>query len=341
MKSPLHRLLLALIAFCLALSAVAADMSLLSYDGPDRTARIVAAAKKEGTVTFYTSIAERDLSPLIKPFEDNFGIKVVVWRAAADKVLQRTIAESNARKYAVDAIHAGSSDMEALAREKLLHPVNSPVLKELVYVPKHREWAVTRLSVFVQAFNTNLVKREDLPKSYQDLLDPKWKGMLAVEETDYEWFAYVTEQTGGTKLFKDIVAKNGVSVRKGHTLLGNLVVAGEVPLALTLYDYSVAQMKRKGSPIDWIVIEPAVTRSNAVGIARNAPHPNAALLFYEYMLGEEVQKRLVSMDYVPGNTTVEPPERMRKMKLQLIDPVLALDKRAQWEKTFLDTMAGR
>jgi iron(III) transport system substrate-binding protein len=132
-----------------------------------------------------------------------------------------------------------------------------------------------------------------------------------------------------------------MSVRKGHTLLGNLVVAGEVPLALTVYDYSVAQMKRKGSPIDWTVIEPAVTRANAVGIARNAPHPNAALLFYEYMLGEEAQKRLVSMDYVPGNSTVERPERMKKLKLQLVDPVDALDKRTQWEKTFLDTMAGK
>jgi iron(III) transport system substrate-binding protein len=340
MKSSLPRLL-ALIASCLVLPAAAADMSLLSYEGPDRMERIVAAAKKEGTVSFYTSIAERDLPPLVKPFEDKYGIKVTVWRAAADKVLQRSIAESNARRYTVDAIHAGSSEMEALAREKLLHPVSSPVLEDLVYVPKHREWAVTRLSVFVQAFNTNLVKKEDLPKSYQDLLDPKWKGRLAVEETDYEWFAYVAEQTGGTRLFKDIVAKNGMSVRKGHTLLGNLVVAGEVPLALTVYDYSAAQMKRKGSPIDWTVIEPAVTRSNAVGIARNAPHPNAALLFYEYMLGEEAQKRLASMDYVPGNSTVERPERMKKLKLKLVDPVDALDKRAQWEKTFLDTMAGK
>jgi iron(III) transport system substrate-binding protein len=341
MKNFLARLLLTLITPCLAAPAAAADMSLLMYDGADRMVRIVAAAKREGMVNFYTSIAERDLAPLIKPFEDKYGIKVAVWRAAADKVLQRSIAESNARKYTADAIHAGSSEMEALSREKLLHPVNSPVLKNLVYVPKHREWAVTRLSVFVQAYNTNLVKKDELPKSYQDLLDPKWKGRLAVEETDYEWFAYVTEQAGGVRLFKDIVAKNGMSIRKGHTLLGNLVVAGEVPLALTLYDYSAAQMKRKGSPIDWIVIEPAVTRSNAIGITRDAPHPNAALLFYEYLLGEQAQKSLVSADYVPGNTTVEPPQRMKNVKLKLIDAVEALDQRAQWEKTFLDTMAGK
>jgi iron(III) transport system substrate-binding protein len=225
MKSALHRLPLAIIASCLALPTLAADTSLLEYGGPDRMERIIAAAKKERTVVFYTSIAEKDLPPLVKPFEEKYGIKVTVWRASADKVIARTIAESNARRYDVDAIHAGSSDMEALSREKILHPVNSPVLKDLVYVPKHREWAATRLSVFVQAYNRNVVKKENLPKSYRELLDPKWKGMLGVESTDYEWFVYVVEQTG-IKLFQDIVARNGISVRKGHTLLGNLVVAG-------------------------------------------------------------------------------------------------------------------
>jgi iron(III) transport system substrate-binding protein len=336
---PTRRFILCACLF-LALPATAADMSLLDYSGPDRMERVIAAAKKEGAVTFYTSIAERDLPPLIKPFEDKYGIKVTVWRAAADKVIARTIAESSARRHDVDAIHAGSSDMEALSREKILHPVSSPVLKDLVYVPKHREWAVTRLSVFVQAYNRTLVKKENLPGSWQDLLDPKWKGMLGVEATDYEWFVYVVEQTG-IKLFRDIVARNGISVRKGHTLLGNLVVAGEVPLALTVYDYMAEQEKRKGSPVDWFIIEPAVSRSTAVGIARNAPHPNAALLFYECILGPEAQKGLVGMDYVPSNTTVDPPPRLRKLKLKLIDPIDALDNREKWEKIFIDTMAGK
>jgi iron(III) transport system substrate-binding protein len=328
-----------LLASCLGLVATAADRSLSHASSPDRMERLITAAKKEGVLTFYTSISEKDLPPLIEPFEKKYGIKVTAWRAAADKVLQRTIAETRAKKYEVDAIHAGSSDMEALSRENILQPVNSPVHKELVYVPSHREYAVTRLSVFVQAYNTNAVKKEDLPKSYHDLLDPKWKGKLGIEYTDYEWFAYVAEQAGGTQLFKDIVAKNGISVRKGHTLLGNLVVAGEVPLALTIYDYHAAQEKRRGSPIDWIVIEPAVTRSNAVGITKTAPHPNAALLFYEYMLSSEAQRTLLRMDYVPGNTTVERPERLKGLPLKLIDPVDALDKRVQWEQTFHDTVA--
>lgn len=319
------------------------DTSLFSYEGPDRMARIVAAAKKEGALTLYTTIAEKDLPTLIKPFETKYGIKVTVWRAGTDKILQRTIAESNAKRYDVDLIHFGSPEMEALTREKILQPVTSATHQDLVpgSVPKHREWAATLLSVWVQAYNTNLVKKADLPKSYNDLLDPKWKGKLGIEGKNQDWFQAVVEGLGGDsgiKLFREISAKNGISLRKGHTLLNNMVVSGEVPLALTLYNYMPEQAKHKGAPIDWFAIEPAITRSNAIGVTRNAPRPNAALLFYEFML-TEAQSLLVSMDYVPSNTKVESP--LKNLKLKLVDPVVSLDEQVKWEKLFADTMAGK
>ena len=144
--------------------------------------------------------------------------------------------------------------------------------------------------MWVQAYNTKLVKKESLPKTYKDLLDPKWKGKLGIEAKNQDWFASVVDIMGGgeagLKFFRDLVATNGISVRQGHTLLNNMVVSGEVPLALTVYNYMPEQAKKKGAPIDWFALEPAVARSNAVGVARRAPHPNAALLFYEYLLGE-------------------------------------------------------
>ena len=156
--------------------------------------------------------------------------------------------------------------------------------------PAHRQWAATLLSVWVQAYNTKLIKRESLPKTYKDLLDPKWKGKLGIEGKDEDWFASVVDVMGGgetgLKFFRDLVATNGLSVRQGHTLLNNLVISGEVPLALNIYNYMPEQAKKKGAPIDWFAIEPAIARSNGVGVARHAPHPNAALLFYEYLLGE-------------------------------------------------------
>src|SRR5207247_2026787 len=223
------------------------------------------------------------LVTIVRPFEKKHHIKIDIWRAGTDKVLQRTLSEAAARRFEVDAIHFGSTEMEALHREKILQPVASPHFKELIpgAVPAHREWGATILSVWVQAYNTNLIKREDLPRSYRDLLDPKWKGKLGIEAKNQEWFWTVSEELGGDagiKFFRELVARNGMSVRQGHSLLTNMVASGEVPLALTVYNYLAEGAKQKGAPVDWFAIEPAVARSNAIGIARRPPHPNAAPL---------------------------------------------------------------
>jgi iron(III) transport system substrate-binding protein len=324
----------------LALALVARGavaQALFDYSGPDRMQRIVAAAKKEGTLTIYTTFAEKDQPALLNPFEAKYGVKVVVWRAGTDKVLQRTLAEAAAKKYDVDVVHFGSPEMEALSREKILQAVSSPVHRDLQpgSVPPHREWAATLLSVWVQAYNTNLIRKQDLPKSYADLLDPRWKGKLGIEAKNEDWFASVVDVMGGgdkgLKFFRDLVAKNGVSPRTGHTLLNNMVIAGEVPLALDIYNYMPEQAKRKGAPIDWFALEPAVARSNAVGIARHAPHPNAALLFYEYMLGE-AQPVLAKMDYVPANMKVASP--LKGVKILQTDPVRTLDESDKWTGLF-------
>jgi iron(III) transport system substrate-binding protein len=238
--------------------------------------------------------------------------------------------------------------MEALSREKILQAVNSPVQKDLLpgSVPKHREWAATILSVWVQAYNTQAVRKEDLPKTYQDLLDPKWKGKLGIEAKNDDWFATVVHQMGGEEkglaFFRELVAKNGISPRQGHTLLNNMVVSGEVPLALTVYNYMPEQAKKKGAPIDWFAIEPAIARSNAVGVAKRAPHPAAALLFYEYLLGPEGQGAMVSVDYVPTNTKVASP--LKGVKILQTDPIRTLDEAPKWSKLYDETVlkkAGR
>ena len=267
-----------------------------------------------------------------------------LWRAGTDKVLQRSLQEAQANRNDVDVIHFGSPEMEALAREKVLQPVSSPAYKDLRpgSVPPHKAWAATLLSVWVQAYNTNAVRKEDLPKTYQDLLDPKWKGKLGLEGKNQDWFQSVVEIMGGgdkgLKYFSDLVSRNGLSIRVGHTLLTNMVVSGEVPLALTVYNYMPEQARKKGAPIDWIALEPAVARSNAVGVARKAPHLAAALLFHEYML-TEAQPLLVGIDYVPTNTTVASP--LKNVKILLTDPIKSLDEADRWMKVFEDTVLKR
>jgi iron(III) transport system substrate-binding protein len=341
--NPLLKILLPAAMLLMTLGA-GAQSPLATYEGPDRMERIIAAAKKEGTLTLYTTIAEKDLPVLIKPFEAKYGIKVVVWRAGTDKVLQRTLAEAAAKRYDVDLVHFGSPEMEALSREKVLQPVLSPTYKDLQpgSVPPHHEWAATVLSVWVQAYNTNLVRKEDLPKTYQDLLDPKWKGKLGIEVKNQDWFATVVQLNGGAdkglKFFQDLVARNGISPRTGHTLLTNMVVSGEVPMALTVYNYMPEQARKKGAPIAWFAIEPAIARSNAIGVARRAPHPAAALLFHEYMI-TEAQQLMTTIDYVPTNTKMVSP--LRGVKILITDPIQSLDEAEKWTKLFDDTVVSR
>ena len=340
----MHRLVLYFAALAIASSALAQDASLLRYEGADRVQKVTAAAKKEGSFMLYTSFAEKDLPRLTAAFDKRYGIKVKVWRSASEKVLQRAVIETGAGRHEFDAVHTSALEMEALYREKVLQPVAPAHGVELLAgaLRPHRAWTATYLSFWVQAYNTSVVKKEDLPRTYQDLLDPKWKGKLGIEARVPEWYATVAMDMGdekGIRFFRELVAKNGISVRGGHTLLNNLVVAGDIPLALTMYQYITEGAKRKGAPVDWFVLEPAVARMSGVGIARHSPHANAALLFYEFMLSTEAQQLLLDMDYVP--TLSKLPSPLAKRRFQLVDPAIALDHRDRWEKSFEEVFIKR
>ncbi len=178
----------------LSFSALAqTDPNLLRSIAPDRAAKLAAAAKAEGAITLYTSIAEKDLKPLIEPFEKKYGVKVSTWRASGDSVRNRTLNETKAKRYNVDVVHAGAVELEVLHREKMLQAVASPHFADLMpgSVPAHKEYATTIYSMWVQAYNTGAVKKTDLPKTYQDLLDPKWKGRLGYEVENIDWFVTV------------------------------------------------------------------------------------------------------------------------------------------------------
>ncbi|HLQ24676.1 MAG TPA: extracellular solute-binding protein [Acidiferrobacterales bacterium] len=316
-------------------TASAAEIAM--YEGTDRAQRLIAAARKEGSLLLYTSIAAQDLPVITDDFAKKYGIKVNVWRAANDKVLQRVVKEAAAGRHDFDVAQVATIELEAMHREKLLQEVRSPHFKELIpaAVPPHKEWAAHYLNVWVQAYNINKVRKEELPGNYQDLLHPRWKGRLGIESKNEEWFSTVVKGMGeqqGLKFFRELVAANGISVRTGHSLLNNLVVSGEVPLALTVYNYMPEQAKQKGAPIDWFVIEPVIARANGVAVSKKAPHPHAAVLFYDYMLSEDTQKRLVKMNYVPTNKKVESP--LKNIPIKLIDPVATLEESEKWIKLY-------
>jgi iron(III) transport system substrate-binding protein len=310
------------------------------YEGADRSERLLAGARKEASLNIYTSLTVEDMAALNGLFEAKYAVKVRMWRAASDKVLQRVLSEAQAGRHEVDIVETNAPPLESLHRERLLQAVRSPGHAELIpaALPAHREWVGSRLNVFVQAYNTSLVKRAELPRAYADLLDPRWKGRLGIEATDEDWFAAVLGELGeepGLRLFRRLVAANGVSVRRGHTLLTNLVASGEVPLALTVYNFTAEQLKRKGAPLDWFVIPPAIARANGLALARRAPHPHAALLYYDFMVGEAAQRILLERGFVPARRSLA--GVLAGGPLKIVDPALTLEQGGKWLKLFEST----
>jgi iron(III) transport system substrate-binding protein len=265
------------------------------------------------------------------------------WRSSSENVVQRVIRETRAGKNEVDLIENNSPEMEALRREKMLRRMESAHFADMVpgTLPAHHEYATSTMDVFVVAYNTEKVKKDELPKSYQDLLDPRWKGRLGIEAEDQAWFGTLLNTLGkdkGTKLFSDIIGANGMSVRKGHTLLANLVASGEIPMGLTVYNYKPPQLKAKGGPIDWLVLTPAIAQLHAVAVHNRAPHPHAATLLFDFFLNEG-QAILASRSFVPSSRKV--PSPMGNTPLMFIDPAEALDKQDQWLKDWEDNIIRR
>jgi iron(III) transport system substrate-binding protein len=219
-------------------------------------------------------------------------------------------------------------------RENILQAVKSPYHADLIApaILPHGEWVGTRLNVFVQAYNTNKIKKTDLPKTWEDLANPKFKGKIGIEQEDSDWLAGIFSDIGearARKVFTDIVRSNGMSVRKGHTLLSQLVVSGEVPLALTVYNYKAEQLKKLKAPIDWFVIGNAIARPNGMAVARKAPHPHAAVLFYDFELSPEGQQIIANLEFVPTSKKIDTP--LNKVPMKFVDAKVAIDEYDKWK----------
>jgi iron(III) transport system substrate-binding protein len=321
--------------------ATAADVAL--YTGADRMEKLVAGAKKEGTVSVYTSLQTADIGRLGAAFEKKYGIKIVPWRAGSEGIVNRTIQEARANRFTVDVIETNGPELESLHRENVLQLVRSPHLADLIApaVLPHGEWMGTRLNVFVQAYNTRLVKKQDLPKTWEEFANPKWKGKIGIEQEDSDWLAGIFNDIGDVrarKVFRDMVTANGMSVRKGHTLLSQLIVSGEVPLALTVYNYKAEQLKKQGAPIDWFVIGNAIARPNGIAVARRAPHPHAAVLFYDFELSPEGQQIIANLEFVPTSKKIDTP--LNRMPMKFVDAKVAIDEYDKW-KTLYGQLFGR
>lgn len=317
---------------------------LAKYQGADRMERLVAGAKAEGALTLYTVAPVPDYSAITEAFTAKYGIPVTVWRAGAPDVLRRVLAEVQAGRYDVDVVENLGTEIEALHRENILQPVTSPLQSEIFAgaLPQHREWAGNRLQIISAAYNTDLIPAASLPKTWTDLLKPEWKGKLAIEAEGHDWLEAMAgsfpSRQEGIDFFRKLRETNGTPVQTGYTLLTNMVVSGEVPFAMTVYEYRCRQLHDDGAPIKCLPLQPSIARVFGIGVTRTTKHPNAALLFYDFALNE-AQDILAKKGYTPANVKKYP--LPGDMKVQVVDSVNTLDHLADLRQQFQDVFRGQ
>ena len=322
--------------------SIEANARLYALRNPERGERIAENAKKEGVVNVFTSMQIGDSRPLAEAFEKKHGIKVNLFRSSGEKLVQRVMTEARGGRHEVDVIETDGAQMEILFREKHLLPFHSPAMADIppTILPGHGAYVPTRLSLYVMAYNTKLVAPNEVPNSYEDLLKPRWTGKFAVESADVAWFAAVVKAMGddrGLAYFRKLAAMKP-SVRHGHTLMAELVAAGEIEIALDAHVQGVARLKARGAPIEWKPLQPAFGQPSSVGVAARAQHPHAALLFADFILSPEGQEIIKSRNRVPSSNAVDSP--LNKFKYGLINPTIALDEWDKWSRLWSEIFLG-
>lgn len=287
------------------------------------------AAKREGEVAYYASMNLSEANALIGEFEKRFPfIKVKLNRTGSEKLLTRILTEARAKKTFADVIQTVEFSMHIFNRRGLLAryvpQANSLYPKDF---KEEGFWTTVYYNSYVTAYNTRLVAARALPKTYDDLLDPNWKGKLMMEGTKAEWFAGMLQILGQERglNYMRALAKQQPSLREGHELLAQLVAAGEGVFDINIPAASVERMKERGAPIDWTALGPVPSTMVGAGVAAQAPHPSAARIFLDFLLSREGQKLMQTPGRMSarGDFTNEQAAMLKDLKIVPVHPSLA------------------
>jgi iron(III) transport system substrate-binding protein len=291
---------------------------------------LVRGAKKEGRVVFWSSMRIEDSRALAAGFESKYPfIKVDIFRAGGEQIVNRAVAEHAAGKATVDVLNAFA--LKVLQNRGLLQAYTAPeaALYPAGFKDPQNFWVSLYSGYNVIGYNTKLVSKADAPKSWEDLLHPRWKGKLGMDDEEYFWHAGMLKHWGEERGRKYMAAlsRQELQFRNGHALLADLMSAGEFPVAVVVYPDHVEQMKAKGQPVEWVKSsDPILVNLAPVGVAAKAPQPNAAKLFMNYAISKEGQDILQKArrasarhDVAPIVPDMEP----RKLKLVPLDPDIA------------------
>jgi len=311
---------------CLALCIVASfAISAHAQDGSDP--KVVQAARKEGEIVWYTTMSSDQSNAFMARFQQKYSfLKPSVIRLGGSALLNRVLTEAKAGKNFFDVVHGTGEIVLPLMDMGLLAPYMSPERKMIADDLKDRKgfWTSVYVNSVVLGYNTNLLKGQVVPRSYNDLLQPRWKGRkISVDDTYATFLQGLIAVWGKDKALDYLkkLAEQEPVVMRGSTVRVQLAAAGEFPLVIA-YANIIQYLAEKGAPIDWVPLEPAVISVNTVMAGAKASHPNAAKLFIDFTLSKEGQEKLWDFQRIPSRSDVEPkPARLfRGYKRYVVHP---------------------
>ena len=300
--------------------------SLESLSAAQREARLFEGAKKEGTVVWYTTDGPQPTQQVLRAFAKKYpGVKPEFIRGKSREIADRITSEARANRHLFDLAKT-STETYDMYPSNIFASYKSPAKSEIPAAMQGDKWASVFTFVRVMGYNTKLVKSEDLPKSWDDLLDPKWKGKILFDESSLPEVGVLYARWGKDRTaayVEKLGASGNLQIRTGRTTLSQMLSAGEAPIAVTVYPYDIENLRTKGAPVDWALLDQNPGLMQPTSISRRAAHPHAAALLYDYLLSKEGQEVYSAMGRTPANPNATVKNEREKAAVQ--DPRVAFD----------------
>ncbi len=291
-------------------------------------AKLVDEAKKEGKVVFYSGSNANDANAIKAGFEKKYPfIKFEYFRAGKDKLLGKYLTEVRSGTFLPDVYQSSVFPITTLQQRGLLAKYVSPEREAVPEVLRERDgyWTAVVLNAMTVAYNTHLVKANEIPKNYEELLQPKWKDKLGLDLNKTEWFVAMLQMMGDEKghRYMEALRKQNIQARDGNTITGQLLAAGEFSLVVSQYPTSIEEMKKAGAPVEWIPWEPHFVYAQGIAVTAKNSHPAAGRLFVDYCLSQEGQRIFRGLSRITARRDVlpNPAKLIQGHKLLVVNPV--------------------
>ena len=275
----------------------------------EREKKLIEGAKNEGEMIWYTNSGLENASRYIQVFKQIYPfINAQVWRSKTRQVIQRVIAEANAGRHIVDVIKPSTDLLPALLERKLIGRYETPT--RAIYPAHAKSTYFTNMNYAfrVFAFNPRKVPRKDVPKTWDELLQPRWKGEILFDESSLEEVVALLAAWGREKTtnYFTRLSQQQLLIRVGRDTTTQMMMAGEAPLAVTTYAYNNESLRATNAPVDWVAEDLIPALMYPLTVARNAPHPYSAALFYDFLLSEQGQQLIAKEGRVVAHPKVDP-----------------------------------